>query len=160
MSLRDLLTDEQIDKILVETFNKFDNDGSGELEFPEFTEAWRFLGLKGSLDEIRNAYKTVDTDGSGKILVTCIIESRPVSLNLFSDAKTIEIIQKLQHALGRPVEEVTDEEKLYKTLQDTFNAYDADGSRQMAFPEYVEAMRFIGKREPEDTLRKWFSSVE
>ena len=46
----------------------------------------------------------------------------------------VEIIQKLQKALGRPVEEVTDEEKLYKTLQDTFNCYDADGSCQMAFP--------------------------
>ena len=44
----DLLTAEQIDKVLTETFNRLDNDGSGELEILELRKAWEFLGLKGS----------------------------------------------------------------------------------------------------------------
>ena len=32
--------------------------------------------------------------------------------------------------------------------------FDADGSRQLRLPEYIESMRFIGKREDDDTLAK------
>ena len=34
-SVEDLMTEEQVVKILVETFKKFDSDGSGQLEYPE-----------------------------------------------------------------------------------------------------------------------------
>jgi hypothetical protein len=63
----DLLTDEQINKLLMETFKKFDKDGSGELEKPEFIKAWKFLGLKGTDFEIGRAFDDVDTNKSGKI---------------------------------------------------------------------------------------------
>eukprot|EP00492_Amphilonche_elongata_P002511 TRINITY_DN276_c0_g1_i2.p1 TRINITY_DN276_c0_g1~~TRINITY_DN276_c0_g1_i2.p1 ORF type:complete len:863 (-),score=234.47 TRINITY_DN276_c0_g1_i2:191-2779(-) len=63
----DLLTDEQINKLLMETFKKFDKDNSGELECPEFIKAWRFLGLKGDDREITRAFNDVDTNSSGKI---------------------------------------------------------------------------------------------
>ena len=65
------------------TFKKFDKDGSGQLERPEFKKAWEvfilfcqfhllfkifeFLGLDGSDGEIQNAYLAVDTDNSGVI---------------------------------------------------------------------------------------------
>merc|ERR1712079_113629 len=61
----ELLTDEQIEKVLNSTFKKFDKDGSGELEMPEFIKAWRFLDLKGDDEEIKNAFKSVDVDNSG-----------------------------------------------------------------------------------------------
>ena len=64
---RDLLSEDQIIKILEATFNKFDNDGSGKLEEPEFHEAWAFLGLKGKSREISRAFKEVDVDHSGLI---------------------------------------------------------------------------------------------
>ena len=46
---RDLLTEDQINKLLDATFDKFDKDGSGQLEKPEFRKAWAFLGLEGSV---------------------------------------------------------------------------------------------------------------
>ena len=64
---QDLLTDEQISKLLHETFAKFDKDSSNELEAPEFKAAWEFMGLKGTQKEIDDAFKAVDKDGSGKI---------------------------------------------------------------------------------------------
>merc|ERR1712176_1442843 len=64
---RDLLTDEQISKVLGETFKKFDKDGSGVLERPEFHKAWEFLGLQGSRSEVDRAFTSVDYDNSGLI---------------------------------------------------------------------------------------------
>merc|ERR1711879_307184 len=63
----DLLTDEEITKVLVETFKKFDVDNSGQLEEPEFHKAWKFLGSKGDKEEISNAFRSVDVDYSGVI---------------------------------------------------------------------------------------------
>ena len=38
---------------LKDTFNAFDKDGSGEMGFAEYTEAWKFLGRGGSEEEIQ-----------------------------------------------------------------------------------------------------------
>lgn len=66
-SVEDLMTGEQIQKLLIKTFNKFDEDGSGEMEYPEFKQAYFALGLNGSEAEIREAFKKVDVDNSGKV---------------------------------------------------------------------------------------------
>ena len=47
-------------KTLVDTFNAFDNDGSAELGFSEYKDAWKFLGRPGSDDEIAKAFNSVD----------------------------------------------------------------------------------------------------
>merc|ERR550517_1964126 len=62
---RDLLTDEQINQLLDATFDKFDKDGSGQLEKPEFRKAWDFLGLEGTVNEQNAAFDAVDANASG-----------------------------------------------------------------------------------------------
>ena len=52
--------EEQIQKLLVETYKKFDKDGSNQLELPEFQQAWEFLGLEGSDEEVKKAFVSVD----------------------------------------------------------------------------------------------------
>jgi Ca2+-binding EF-hand superfamily protein len=83
---RDFLTDDQINKLLFETFKKFDTDSSGELEMPEFVKAWEFLGLKGDEAEIVRAFGEVDTNRSGKIdkfeFTKAIKENRAQELSL------------------------------------------------------------------------------
>merc|ERR1712066_537928 len=64
---RDLLTDDQINQLLDATFDKFDKDGSGQLEKPEFRKAWDFLGLDGSIEEMNRAFDKVDNDRSGVV---------------------------------------------------------------------------------------------
>merc|ERR1719354_1435960 len=50
-----------------DTFNAFDNDGSGALNFSEFKEAWRFLQKPGDDRRIKSAFDNQDVDGSGHV---------------------------------------------------------------------------------------------
>ena len=46
-----------MDKILAEVFQKFDRDGSGTMELPEFKRAWQQeLKLSGTDKEIKQAF--------------------------------------------------------------------------------------------------------
>jgi Ca2+-binding EF-hand superfamily protein len=82
----DLLTEEQIQKLLVETVDAFDKDGSGGLEYPEFKDAFESLGLVASETELRDAFKKVGTDGSGVVdqseFVLAVKDSRMAELSL------------------------------------------------------------------------------
>merc|ERR1711972_741277 len=84
----DLMTDEEITKHLTEAFNKFDEDRSGQLGLWEFQQAWFFLGLKGTEEEIKEAFKGVDTNNSGLVDInefcTAIRGERLLELNLKS----------------------------------------------------------------------------
>jgi hypothetical protein len=40
-------------KTLSETFDAFDKDGSGELAYPEYNAAWKFLSQPGGESDIR-----------------------------------------------------------------------------------------------------------
>jgi Ca2+-binding EF-hand superfamily protein len=82
----DIMTDEEIDRVLGATFEKFDYDKSGVLEKPEFIKAWEFLGLKGSADQVSRAFDKVDVDSSGKIerreFIMAIRDSRLAELSM------------------------------------------------------------------------------
>merc|ERR1712083_755943 len=54
-------------KTLVDTFNAFDKDGNAELGYPEYNEAWKFLQQPGNDQDIKNAFDSVDVDGSGLV---------------------------------------------------------------------------------------------
>ena len=175
-------------------FKKFDRDGSGELEKPEFHKAWEFLGLSATRDEVDQAFKGVDVDGSGIISIVefmqAIKDSRSAELSLgllvekmdghlegmegfFADYKNKlteskreaqealanseerfkkfqqtacrrrlmkkqmeekirELGGKLISAVGEQEETNDKDAELYKTARDTFNAFDRDGSAEMA----------------------------
>ena len=51
-------------------------------------------------------------------------------------------------------------EKVYNTLLDTFNAFDKDGTAEMAYEEYAEAWKFLGRGQDDDEIRKTFDSVD
>ena len=221
----ELLTEEQIEKVLNSTFKKFDKDGSGELELPEFIKAWRFLDLKGDEEEIINSFKGVDVDNSGIVerreFVDAIKGARMAELSLsvlmtqmdgqleglediFSDYKRKQEEARLQaasdleaskgayakfkatakrrrlmkkayeekianktHELVKQLREIAGEtavedegSEMYKTLKDTFNAFDNDGSAELGFPEYVEAWKFLGLQGSSEEIKKAFDSVD
>eukprot|EP00494_Astrolonche_serrata_P032819 UN33088 len=53
-----------------------------------------------------------------------------------------------------------EQEKMYKTLRDTFDAFDKDGSAQLGFPEYCEAWRFLQRPGTDADIKKCFDSVD
>jgi Ca2+-binding EF-hand superfamily protein len=198
----DLMTDEEINKHLTEAFNKFDEDRSGQLGQWEFQQAWFFLGLKGTEMEIKEAFKSVDTNNSGLVDLAEFKEAirgeRLLELNLKSlfdqmgveynnsvtrfaafkatekrrrlmkkewEAKIGElsrtIIEKLASLSKKPVPTKNSEDmKVYKTLKDTFNAFDNDGSAELGYPEYVEAWKFLNRPGDEKEIKLTFDSVD
>jgi Ca2+-binding EF-hand superfamily protein len=198
----DVLTDEEIDKHLTDAFNKFDTSKDGKLGEWEFTQAWFFLGLKGSEDEIAEAFKSVDADNSGLVDLSefkkAIKSERLTELNLghllekmgvqlhnidgkFDAFKATEtrrrlmkkeyeekiknltkvIINKLSSLSSKPLPaRDAKKEKMYNTIRDTFNAFDADGSRQLGFPEYKEAWKFLNRPGTDPEIKKTFDSVD
>ena len=83
---KDLMTDDEITKLLSATFNKFDKDGSGQLEKPEFHKAWEFLGFDGSVEEVNTAFNGVNSDNSGMVdkneFMFAVTTSRMADLSL------------------------------------------------------------------------------
>merc|ERR1712012_222225 len=58
---------EQLYNTLKDTFNAFDADGSAELGYAEYQEAWKFLNRPGGEAEMKAAFDSVDVDGSGLV---------------------------------------------------------------------------------------------
>merc|ERR1712054_79691 len=58
---------EKLWNTLKDTFNAFDKDGSLELGYPEYVDAWKFLGRGNDENEIKAVWDSVDIDGSGLI---------------------------------------------------------------------------------------------
>ena len=85
-AVEDMMTGEQIEKLLIATFNKFDADRSGQLEYDEFKQAFFDLGLNGTEKEIQEAFKKVDADGSGFVdrveFTNAVKSSRMAELSL------------------------------------------------------------------------------
>lgn len=57
----------EIHREMRETFDKFDRNGSGELNLEEYKKAWKFLGKEGTDEDITAAFTGVDIDNSGYI---------------------------------------------------------------------------------------------
>merc|ERR1712238_44134 len=80
------MSDAEIDQHLSDAFNKFDESGDGQLGQWEFQQAWFYLGLKGTEDEIKDTFGEVDTNNSGLIdlkeFITAIKGERMLELSL------------------------------------------------------------------------------
>jgi Ca2+-binding EF-hand superfamily protein len=195
---------EEIDMHLREAFDRFDENKNRSLDKWEFTQAWSWLGLKGSRDEIEDAFDMVDKDSSGVIdqdeFMSAIKSERLAELNLRTVMKkmgvhmdTVEerysrfksssarrrllkkemdeqmevrlgnVIDKLMLISGR--KEVGDESRAkltaqYQGLKDTFNAFDADGSAELGYPEYVEAWKFLKQPDDANLIKSSFDGVD
>jgi Ca2+-binding EF-hand superfamily protein len=59
--------EQEVKALLKKAFDKYDTNGSGELDVREFRKAWKHLGLSGADDEITDAFNKVDTNSSGVV---------------------------------------------------------------------------------------------
>eukprot|EP00492_Amphilonche_elongata_P000653 TRINITY_DN1379_c0_g1_i1.p1 TRINITY_DN1379_c0_g1~~TRINITY_DN1379_c0_g1_i1.p1 ORF type:complete len:235 (-),score=100.42 TRINITY_DN1379_c0_g1_i1:2-649(-) len=83
---KDVLSDAEIIEHLTEAYKKFDSSGDQKLNKWEFTQAWTYLGLKGSEAEVNRAFDDVDSDKSGfvdlKEFIDTIKSERMTELSL------------------------------------------------------------------------------
>ena len=96
-----------------DTYNGFDADGSGQMGFPEYVEAWKFLSQPGDHATIKKAYDSVDVDGSGSIdwheFVFSIMGQSALKYGVLAD------MEELQRLLGNTLKQYT---ILRETLQE------------------------------------------
>merc|ERR1712025_178324 len=110
MNPEDFMTEAEIDRALTEAFNKFDEDKSGQLGLWEFQQAWFFLELKGSEEEIRDAFKKVDSNNSDL-----------VDLDEFKEAIKSERLLELnmKHLFRKTGVEVGSQQQRYEAFKST-----------------------------------------
>ena len=64
------------------------------MAFPEYTEAWKFLGQPGSAADIKNAFDSVDVDKSGLIdwqeFVFSFMGEKASNYGVLADMETLE----------------------------------------------------------------------
>jgi len=105
------LSEEALQKHLSNAFDKFDNSRDGRLNFKEFQSAWKELGLKASVAELRDAFNVVDTDKSGLIdkheFISAVKDNRLTELNM----------NVLLKAMGVEVGNVRDKYAAYNATQ-------------------------------------------
>merc|ERR1712110_524615 len=66
----------------------------------------------------------------------------------------------LAEQLGEPVHSNEEEFKTYKTLEDTFNAFDRDGSAELGWTEYLEAWRFLNQPGTDADVKRTFDLID
>merc|ERR1712038_1484395 len=78
---------------LKDTFNAFDKDGNAELGYPEYQEAWKFLGQPGTDADIKAAFDSVDVDTSGLVewneFVFSIMGERAAKYGVLADMEAL-----------------------------------------------------------------------
>jgi Ca2+-binding EF-hand superfamily protein len=205
-----MMSEADMDQILTDVFNKFDVDGSGTMELPEFKVAWkRELNLGGSDSEISRSFMKVDVDNSGVIELNefkkAIKGERLAELNMKVIAQNMEgtidslakymkkfqddyknalatakrrramrtkFVNRLMQRSNELMEKLegvnsdaqadkdTEGASFYKQLNETFDAFDKDGSGELAFPEYTAAWRFLNQPGSSTDIRNAFNSVD
>lgn len=102
---------------LLSLIAEVDEDGSGEIEFPEFI---RLISAKmknvDSVEEMREAFLVFDQDKSGSVSAS-----------------------ELKHVMNNLGEQVTDQE-----VEDMIIAADADGDGQLSFDDFLQYVKKKG----------------
>merc|ERR1719210_818934 len=79
-----------------DTFNAFDRDGNAELAFPEYYEAWKFLGQPGSDDQIKQAFDSVDVDATGLVdfeeFIFSIMQEKALKYGVLADMERLKTL--------------------------------------------------------------------
>jgi Ca2+-binding EF-hand superfamily protein len=79
---------------LTDKFNAFDKDGNAELGYPEYVEAWKFLQQPGTVKQIKQAFDSVDVDGSSLVdrdeFVFSIMGEKAMKHGVLADMEKLE----------------------------------------------------------------------
>ncbi|CAD7922308.1 unnamed protein product [Amoebophrya sp. A25] len=106
-------TDDELDAMIAEV----DEDGSGEIEFPEFLALMsKKLQAADSIEEMREAFLVFDRDKSGSVTAA-----------------------ELKHVMNNLGEIVTDDE-----VEEMIREADEDGDGELSFDDFLQFIRRKG----------------
>lgn len=81
------VSDEQIISQLSKAFGQFDKNQDGQLDFDEFVETWKYIGLSADESELRDIFAEFDQNQDGYIsdseFIDAIMEERLMEMNMF-----------------------------------------------------------------------------
>jgi Ca2+-binding EF-hand superfamily protein len=134
---------------LKDTFNAFDRDGNAEMQYPEYSEAWKFLGQPGDETAIKRAFDSVDVDGSGLVdweeFVFSIMGEKALKFGTLAD------MEMLQTLLGNVAQEYA---LLRESLQETRMSADERANRNKRLRGRLENMKSEVSGQVNDLLSK------
>jgi len=153
-----------------ETFERFDRNGSGELNLEEYKKAWKFLGRPGTDEEIVSAFKGVDVDNSGFIeweeFVFSLQGDEAAKYGLLADMeKMLELLAEVHQDLMQLRGERTDSQKELISLRDRLAMLQREATNKTE--TLVQRMKRVsGERDSiylddlDEQLRKAFNAAD
>ena len=182
--IADMLKDQM--RRVTDTFQKWDTDGRGTIEFSEFSRAMAALGLK-STRKVEELWRQFDADGSGAInLEELRMALEPSKLGAVDTAGgagglmavpdayggnlnslSSETINKEMHVglsakLRSPTEQMHEafDEMATDRVLDVFKAWDADNTGTLSRAEFAKAMVRMGVKCTRAELFKLFNEID
>merc|ERR1719216_258955 len=153
---------------IADAFDKVDKNKSGTIDQDEFMTAIKSerlaeLNLRVvmkkmgvHMDTVEERYQKFKNSSVRRRLMKKEMDEQ-------LETKMALVIDRLREISGRVENDSVDQAKLrayYKTLKETFNAFDADGSAELQFPEYKEAWKFLKQPDNADLIKKSFDGVD
>eukprot|EP01012_Entosiphon_sulcatum_P056417 TRINITY_DN8007_c0_g1_i1.p1 TRINITY_DN8007_c0_g1~~TRINITY_DN8007_c0_g1_i1.p1 ORF type:complete len:1333 (-),score=361.12 TRINITY_DN8007_c0_g1_i1:6-4004(-) len=165
-------------------FDKYDADGSGKLDMPEFVAGMKDLGVSQNEDVLEALFNRYDQDGSGSIDYDEFRNLQPAELvrqdeverlqaglrEVVRQKKGVLALRKLFERYDADKSGSLDVEEFAATLQDlglgkgstmadfraVFKKFDADGSGSIEFMEFIEGVKnsSVDQRKAEAELQK------
>ncbi|EKX40083.1 hypothetical protein GUITHDRAFT_75881 [Guillardia theta CCMP2712] len=128
------LTEEEIRERAREIFNKYDEDGSGQIDFDELKALMTSLHIQVSDEELTHMAAELDVDGSAEIE---ILEFE-------------EMLFKMYHSKDKEVEKA----------REVFNRFDKDDSGALDPSEFRLCLRDLGEKLTEGEFRWLLAQID
>lgn len=138
---------------LRETFDKVDEDGSGEIEFLEFKQLMDDLHGNLTADKTRKLFTVFDKSGSGSLTYEEFQKMLfPESTNIAGASAEEEAAQLLEKVRLGIQKKGTSSEK----LRMIFNQLDRDGSGELEFEEFGKLIEMVHSAVPQEKQHHLF----
>lgn len=154
------LEEQDIWEGLAEKFNAFDEDGSGELEEHELTEAIRSMGIELSDEDGRMIFKRMDMDGSGAVALDEFLLELECCWAEDGDVPEGTPQELFKMAIDNILEQMQSEVDKFAPVQEVFEEMDRDGSGELSFKEFQKAMDQLRVSLSTDDLFKVFRKID
>jgi len=156
--IEELLQFKEVDKYLLQAFNRFDTNGNGTLLYRQFYDEWSYMKRRGSDYEI---YCDLRFSAVRSTRMSAVRFLR-MRVEWLKSADVIFLLDKLVYETEGifMINHDPAMEQLFDDLNDIFEAYDRDNNDTLQFSEYQAAWRFLNLPADANADKQAFDSVD